>query len=197
MEAHTAAEAGAEARANPDLELAERHRYGDVTAFEELYQRHVTMVYNLCGRLARDLDEAEDLTQEIFLRIYRHLGRFDGRSSLKTWIYQVSLNYCRSRLSRRRFWPVSLTEHEGEGTQELVEERRGPEQLALAEDAGRRVRAALRELKPVFRDAVVLRDLEGLSYEEIAAVLRLPVGTVRSRIARGRENLRLALEKSS
>ena len=181
---------------NPDLELAERHRYGDEEAFGEVYQRFVGLVFNLAFRMSGRAEEAEDLTQEIFLRIYRHLGRFNGRSTLKTWVYRVALNHCRSKLGRKRYPTQPLAEeNEGEGIH-LVDERRGPEEKTLAHDAAATVSLALRQVKPSFREAVVLRDLEGLSYEEIADILDVRIGTVRSRIARGRDRLRAILEKN-
>lgn len=179
----------------PDLDLAERHRYGDLRAFDEVYARYSGMVFNLCFRMAGRREEAEDLTQEIFLRIHRHLGRFDGRSSLKTWVYRVTLNYCRSKLGRKKYPTAALAEESEEGGVHLVDGRRDPESRAMAESAARQVGEALRQLKPKFREAVVLRDIEGLSYEEIAEVLQVRIGTVRSRIARGRDRLRTVLEK--
>lgn len=155
------------------------------------------MVYNLAYRMEGTTDGAEDLTQEIFIRVFRFLGRFNGRSTLKTWIYRISLNHCRSRLARRR-WPMQpLAGDDGEERFDPVDEGRSPEEQALAYDAGRQVAAALKQLKPVFREAVVLRDIEGLSYEEIAEILRVRIGTVRSRIARGRDQLRVVLESSA
>ncbi len=179
---------------NPDLDLATRHRYGDPEAFEEVYQRFAQMVFNLTYRMSGTVEEAEDLAQEVFLRIHRHLGRFNGRSALKTWVYRVTLNHCRSKLGRKRYPTQPLAEeNNGEGAR-LVDESRSPEDLAVAHDTGHQVSLALRELKPVFREAVVLRDLQGLSYEEIAEILKVRIGTVRSRIARGRDRLRIVLE---
>ena len=182
---------------NPDLDLATRHRYGDPQAFEEVYGRFAQMVFNLAYRMSGTVEEAEDLTQEVFLRIHRHLGRFNGRSALKTWVYRVTLNHCRSKLGRKRYATQPLAEeNDGEGTR-LVDGGRSPEDLTLAQDTHRRVNLALRQLKPVFREAVVLRDLQGLSYDEIAEVLKVRIGTVRSRIARGRDRLRIILENTS
>lgn len=179
-----------------DLDLVDRHRYGDREAFEEIYHRYSTLVYNLALRMAGDPEQAADLTQEIFLRIYRHLGKFRGRSTLKTWVYRVALNHCRSRLARRRPAPQSLSGEDGEPERQIADPRRGPEELAMAEDEGRRVTEALARLPAPFREAVTLRDLEGLSYQEIAEILRVRIGTVRSRIARGRDRLRELLEPS-
>lgn len=173
-----------------DLDLVERHRYGDAQAFEEIYQRFGEMVYNLALRLSGDADEAADLSQEVFLRVFRHLAKFRGSSALKTWIYRVALNHCRSRLGRRR--PLLPLPDRVEDS--LVDPRRGPEERTLADDAGLQVERALARLTPVFREAVVLRDLEDLSYDEIAVVLGVRIGTVRSRIARGREQLREIME---
>ncbi len=182
---------------NPDLDLATRHRYGDPEAFEEVYQRFAQMVFNLTYRMSGTVEEAEDLAQEVFLRIHRHLGRFNGRSALKTWVYRVTLNHCRSKLGRKRYPTQPLAEeNDGEGAR-LVDESRSPEDLAVAHDTGHQVSLALRELKPVFREAVVLRDLQGLSYEEIAEILKVRIGTVRSRIARGRDRLRIVLENKT
>ena len=177
-----------------DLEIAERHRHGDAAAFDEIYSRFAEMVYNLTLRLTGDADEAADLSQEIFLRIYRHLGRFAGRSSLKTWIYRVALNHSRSRLGRRRLPTQSLTPAPGEPPTDVADARRGPQERAEAGDDAQRVGTALARLATPFREAVVLRDLEGLSYQEIAEVAGVPVGTVRSRIARARDQLRSMLE---
>lgn len=177
-----------------DVELVERHRCGDARAFNEVYARFEEMVYNLAFRLSGNYEEAADLTQEIFLRVYWHLGSFGGRSSLKTWIYRIAVNHCRDRLSRWRPLTQPLGEDPGEGEVVYADPARGPEELAMAADEGRRVAAGLARLAPAFREAVVLRDIEGLSYEEIADVLGVRIGTVRSRIARGRDHLRVLLE---
>lgn len=177
-----------------DLELAERHRYGDDRAFNEVYSRFEDMVYNLAYRLSGNREEAADLTQEIFLRVFRHLGSFGGRSTLKTWIFRIAVNHCRDRLSRWHPPTQPIGEEPGDGVAVYPDPSRGPEELAVAADAKRRVEQALTCLPQVFREVVVLRDIEGLSYEEIAEVLTVRIGTVRSRIARGREQLRALLE---
>ncbi|HEX4965007.1 MAG TPA: sigma-70 family RNA polymerase sigma factor [Thermoanaerobaculia bacterium] len=178
-----------------DVELVERHRCGDLQAFDEVYGRFGEMVYNLSLRLSGNREEAADLTQEVFLRIYRHLGSFAGRSTLKTWVFRIAINHCRDRLSRHVPPMQSIDGDPETGSVAITDPARGPEELAVAADEGRRVMMGLAQLPPVFREAVVLRDLEGLSYEEIAEVLGVRVGTVRSRIARGRDHLRLHLEK--
>jgi RNA polymerase sigma-70 factor (ECF subfamily) len=171
-----------------DRALVERHRAGDRSAFDDFYREHSELVFNLTYRQCGDRDLACDLSQEIFLKIFKSLGRFRCRSSLKTWTYRVCLNHCRSRLGRRRPFS-SLTREDGDQT-ELVETRSGPEELAVANDQAALLARALPQLDSQFREAVILRDLEDLSYQEVAEVLKVPIGTVRSRIARGREQLR-------
>jgi RNA polymerase sigma-70 factor (ECF subfamily) len=175
-----------------DSSLADRHRIGDETAFRELYDRFSPMVYNLCLRMAGDPSRAQDLSQEVFLRVFKGLPRYRGGSSLKTWIYSIALNHCRGRLGRRG---IELLDWDEENwSHGPVDPARGPEEDLLARDGERRIAAVLLTLPVRFREAVILRDLEGLSYEEIASVLRVRTGTVRSRIARGRERLRVLLE---
>ncbi len=176
--------------------LAERHRVGDPAAFEEIYRAYEEMVFNLALRLSGDRERAADLSQEIFLRVYRHLGSFRGHSSLKTWIYRVAINHCRSRLARRRP-PSQPGRDDEERLARLADPRRSPEERVVASDRARRVERALTGLPRPFREAVVLRDLEGLAYDEIAEVLGTRLGTVRSRIARGRGMLRAALEEEN
>jgi RNA polymerase sigma-70 factor (ECF subfamily) len=178
--------------AGRDHDLADRHRYGDESAFRELYDRFSPMVYNLCLRLCGDPARAQDLSQEVFLRVFKGLPRYRGNSSLKTWIYSIALNHCRGRMGRRT---LELERWDDERFDRgPADPGASPEEALLARDGERRVAAALLRLPVRFREAVVLRDLEGLSYEEIAAVLRVRTGTVRSRIARGRDRLRVALE---
>jgi RNA polymerase sigma-70 factor (ECF subfamily) len=174
-------------------DLALRHRYGDPAAFDEVYQRFAEMVYGLALRMSGDREEAADMSQEVFLRVYRHLGRFRGRSSLKTWIYRITINCCRSALRKRsrRYLEGPL-----DNMEELADQRTGPEERTLGHDLGRRLAEAVGELPVVFREAVLLRDVQGLSYGEIGEVLGVRIGTVRSRIARGRERLRALMEES-
>jgi RNA polymerase sigma-70 factor (ECF subfamily) len=177
-----------------ERDLPRRHRYGDEAAFEELYREFAPMVYNLTLRMSGNPTVAEDLSQEVFLRIHRGLGRFRGRSTLKTWVYRISLNHCRSKLGRRRIETESLVTEEG-ATVQVADPARSPEDRAVAAERRRRVTRALLEVDAVFREALVLRDLEGLSYREIGQVLGARPGTVRSRISRGRRQLREVLER--
>src|SRR6185436_16322706 len=140
-----------------DLDLVERHRYGDDRAFNEVYDRFEEMVYNLAYRLSGNREEAADLTQEIFLHVFRHLGTFGGRSTLKTWIFRIAVNHCRDRLSRWHPPTQPFGDEVGEGGAIYADPARGPEELAVAADEKRRVEQALTRLPQVFREVVILR----------------------------------------
>jgi len=166
--------------------------------FEQLVREHRDLVHNLGYRLLGDAAAAEDLTQEVFLRVYKGLKRFRGDSSHKTWIYRITLNTASNlrkswaRRARRRHVPLHEPAAEGALAPEesLATESADPERIAASSQIGRRVQDALDEMPVEFREAVVLRDVEGLSYLEIAEVLQVSIGTVKSRIARGRALLR-------
>jgi RNA polymerase sigma-70 factor (ECF subfamily) len=171
-----------------DDQLVTAARQGDRAATDALLRRHYPRLRALCGRLTGDPSDADDACQEALVALVRGLPRFDGRSSFATWAYRVTTNTCLDELRRRRRRP--LLRPPDEDAQPSID---GPP--AAGTDVADRVaarldlHAALAELAPEFRAAVVLRDLCQLSYDEIAHVLDVPVGTVRSRIARGRATL--------
>ena len=154
------------------------------------------MVFNLALRMTSNREDAAELTQEVFLRVYRHLDRFRGGSTLKTWVFRIALNCCRSRHRRRRLLFWEPRSEEDNVLDRIVDPKPTPERDALNHSLGREVGEALAGVPPAFREAVVLRDIYGLTYSEISSVLEVRIGTVRSRIARGRERLRRALEES-
>ena len=184
----------------PDQALVERCRQGDPTAFARLVALHESMVFNLAARLIGDAEEAKDVAQDVFLQVYRTLGRFEGRSSLKTWIYRIVVNQChnRHRWWRRRKKDCSrpLDELTPADQARLVAGDRGPaspyEELRRRERSGR-VQAALSSVSFDHRAILLLREVEELSCEAIAATLGIPEGTVKSRLARAREALRVRL----
>lgn len=193
----------AELGASPGESLVLRLKERDEAAFEEVFSLHKDMVYSLANRLLADKSEAFDVTQEVFLTLFKQIRRFRGECSLKTWLYRVTLNQAanRNRWWRRRFRGrnrlVSITR--GLDDEEFVFEpvSREPtvDQHLLSSEAREAITEALAALPFEQRAAVVFRDVEQLSYEEIAAVVGVSVGTVKSRISRGRDKLRLALEK--
>jgi RNA polymerase sigma-70 factor (ECF subfamily) len=168
-------------------------------AYEILLQRYQQPVYNLVYRLMNDPSDASDIVQEVFLKVFKNIGSFRGNSSLKTWIYRIAVNEAynhRRWFSRHQRREVALGPEEGLRTyaDSLADTSRTPFDQAADHETFALVEAALEKLNPKFRAVVVLRDIEDLSYEEIAAVLDVSIGTVKSRILRGREALRKILE---
>lgn len=178
--------------------LVEQCLRGDTLAFARLVALHEAMVVNLALRLLGDREDARDLAQDVFLQVYRTLGRFEGRSSLKTWIYRITVNQCRNRQRwwrrrrRERSLPLESLRHADEARLAQPDGAAPFRELERREVA-RRVQRALLTISFEHRSVLVLREVEGLSCEEIAATLGLPEGTVKSRLARARDGLRRAL----
>ena len=172
---------------------------GEESAYEELIIQYQQPVYNLVCRLMNDSGDALDVVQEVFLKIFRNIRAFRSNSSLKTWIYRIAVNEAynhRRWFSRHQRWEIAIARQDSLPSYEenLQDTGRSPFELAADHETRALVEKALAKLNPKFRAAVVLRDIEDLSYEEIAAVLEISLGTVKSRILRGREALRNILE---
>lgn len=188
---------------SPDeAELTTELRSGSEAAFDWLVTHYHAPVYGLVAGMLNDSSEAADVTQEVFLKAFRGIRRFRQGSSLKTWLYRIAV---RETLNHRRwFWrhlrqQSSLDSFWGESREDgvrldFVDPGSSPYDLFVSTEVQQAVRQALAGVAEVFRTAVILRDLEGLSYEEVAEVLDVSVGTVKSRILRGRRALRLALD---
>lgn len=194
-----------EVRSTADDQFLERLRRGEAAAFERLVAEHSGDVYALLYRLTSDAEEARDLTQETFLRAFQSISRFRGDANLKTWIYRIAVNQARNRWRwwrrRKRDVTVSLDATDERDKQPLGATLRNndavdPEQETLAHEREGQLREALLGLRQSYREAVILRDVEGFSYEEIADTLEISIGTVKSRISRGRLELRRKLEGS-
>ncbi|MDQ1560332.1 MAG: polymerase sigma-70 factor, subfamily [Pyrinomonadaceae bacterium] len=203
---HPAAVAdSAEARPSAETQFIDRLRAGDAAAFERLVAERSGDIYALLYRLTEDPEEARDLTQETFLQAFRSIAHFRGDADLRTWLYRIAVNQARNRWRwwrrRRRGSTVSLDAtdetHELPLATRLVDEHApDPEARTLSHEREEILLAAVRQLARPYREAVVLRDVEGLSYEEVAAALDISVGTVKSRLSRGRTELRRKLEGS-
>ncbi|MBY0502518.1 MAG: sigma-70 family RNA polymerase sigma factor [Bryobacteraceae bacterium] len=182
-----------------DALLIERLRANEEMAYEELIQRFEHPVYNLVYRLLNDPSESADVVQEVFLKVFRKVDGFRGDCSLKTWIYRIAVHesYNQRRWFRRHRQQETALESGDEQTLSYMDvipdAGPSPFQMTLDHETRERIEAALQEVKPVFRAAVILRDIEELSYEEIASILDTNLGTVKSRILRGREAVRKQL----
>lgn len=179
--------------------LVEALRRGDEAAYELLILRYEQPIYSLVCRLVDDSADAADVVQEIFLKVFRKVDAFRGDSSLKTWVYRIAVNEARNQrrwFGRHRRKEVTLDPEPGEtqGYSDWIEDPgRSPYELTLDHETQVLIEEALKEINPSFRAALVLREIEGLSYEEIAEILEISLGTVKSRILRGREALRKSL----
>jgi len=180
-------------------ELVTELQAGSDSAFDYLVTYYHSSVFNLVYGILSDRADAADVTQEVFLHVFRGIRGFRGGSSLKTWLYRISV---RQALNHRRWcWrhhrmqtSIDTEDSEHNAVLELKDEEATPYEQCAAHETQITVRRALASVGPVFRSAVILRDLEGLSYEEIAEVLEVSVGTVKSRIMRGRRILKEILD---
>lgn len=180
------------------VSLAKR---GDMASFEQLVLAHEKMVYNIALRMFANSEDAKDVSQEVFLKVYRNLQRFNERASFSTWVYRITVNACIDEMRRRKGKPgVSLEQEmqneEGAWALQVADERETPEQALLRREKQREVLLALEKLSPEHKAVVILRDIRGLSYEEISELLEMPLGTVKSRICRARGQLKEEILKN-
>jgi len=177
---------------NVDQLLVERAQRGDKQAFGLLVEKYQRKLARLISRLVRDPGEVEDVTQEAFIKAYRALPSFRGDSAFYTWLYRIGINTAKNYLvamGRRAPTSTEVEAEEAEGYDggELLREISTPESLLLTKEIAGTVNQAIEALPEELRSAIQLRELEGMSYEEIAKLMDCPVGTVRSRIFRARE----------
>jgi RNA polymerase sigma-70 factor (ECF subfamily) len=188
-----------------DQQLVERVQRGDKRAFELLVAKYQRKIFRLLSRLIRDPAEIEDVAQEAFIKAYRALPNFRGESAFYTWLYRIAINTAKNHLvAQGRRAPTStdaeIEDAESFESAETLRSEDTPERLLLSRQVAEAVNRAIDRLPEDLRTAIVLRELEGLSYEEIATSMNCPIGTVRSRIFRAREavanELRPILETS-
>ncbi|MBL8934873.1 MAG: sigma-70 family RNA polymerase sigma factor, partial [Archangium sp.] len=176
-----------------DRVLLSKLRRNDPSAFETLVRLHQDRVYDFCVRMLNDREEAFDLTQEIFLSIHQNVDKFRADAKLTTWIFRISRNHCLNRLKYLKRRGRGRSEEFGEVNEKAISESMGgssqPDDLVVKNRERQLVHQAIEELDEEQRSLVVLRDVEGLSYDEIMEITELPEGTVKSRLHRAREKL--------
>ncbi|MGC9316958.1 MAG: RNA polymerase sigma factor [Armatimonadota bacterium] len=175
-------------------ELIRAARAGDDEAFDLLVEAHYRSVYNTAYRMLGRPSAASDATQTTFLRVYEALDSFRGDASLSTWLYRITMNVCLDELRRRKNEPLSLTDEDDDGEpagqRDLPDEAAEPAQTAEQRELQKLVHEAIARLPEDLRTVIVLYDIRGLSYREIAEVLEIPLGTVKSRLNRARGALK-------
>ena len=182
---------------NPDIDapLIERVKQGDARAFEMLVVKYQRRIERLIGRMVRDVDIVPDIAQETFIRAYRALPQFRGESAFYTWLYRIAVNTAKKALMELKRDPLvtesALASRDEDDETSRVENELSsgetPESILASRQVATTVNAAIEALSDDLRQAITLREIEGLSYEEIAEVMNCPIGTVRSRIFRARE----------
>ncbi len=175
--------------------LLERAKSGDIAAFEQLIESYQKKIFNIALRMLGNYDDAGDLTQEVLIRIYKSIKSFKEQSSFSTWIYRITTNVCLDEIRKRKNRKViSLDEEikldDGDMKRQIESDEPSPEETAETEDLKKIVNEAIANLNEEHRIVIILRDIQGLSYEEIAEALNCPEGTVKSRINRARQALK-------
>ena len=183
-----------------DKVLVARCKEGDRDAFRILVQKYERRIYGIVVGMIRDREEAWDLTQEVFVKVYRHLGSFEGNSSLYTWMYRITVNLCIDHIRKRKNAVLEYDDarnHDGPvGLDSPVGKPADtPPQRLLREELVGKVNLALEKLSPKHKQIIILREVEGLAYQEIADVLGISIGTVMSRLFHARKNMQRVLEK--
>lgn len=183
-----------------DRILLEKAKSGDINAFEKLVEAYQKKIYNICLRMIGNADDAYDLAQEVLIRIYKSINGFKEQSSLSTWVYRITTNVCLDEIRKRKLKrTVSLDQDirldDSEIKREIVSDDPPPDELAEKKEIKKTVASAINMLNEEHRTVIVLRDIQGFSYEEIAKITNCPEGTVKSRINRARQALKIILEK--
>jgi RNA polymerase sigma-70 factor, ECF subfamily len=174
-----------------EAEAIERARRGDESAFQALYDRHKRRVYSLCLRMTANTAEAEDLTQEAFLQLYRKIGTFRGESAFSTWLHRLSVNVVLMHLRKKNLQVVSLEETTQVGEEDTPKKDFGAEDLSLAGSIDRlQLQRAVDNLPPGYRTIFVLHDIEGYEHNEIAGIVGCSIGNSKSQLHKARMKLR-------
>lgn len=177
--------------------LLRRAQKGDTAAFEELLSTQENRMYAIALRMMGNREDAQDCAQDAMLRIYRAMGSFKGQSSLSTWIYRITMNACLDELRRRKVRKAASLDSLVDEGWTPVDGGDTPEEHGLRYEKQAALNAAIQSLPDDMRAAIILRDIKGYSYDEVADILDANVGTIKSRISRGRERLREILSKQS
>jgi RNA polymerase sigma-70 factor (ECF subfamily) len=179
-------------QASSDLELARAAAAGDATAFERLYEQHNKRVYSLCFRMLGDASQAEDLTQEVFLQVFKKIGSFRGDSAFTTWLHRLTVNQVLMHF-RKRGVKLEHTSDEGDFTNVVETPLQSTRRISMVDRLA--LEKAISELPPGYRTVFVLHDVQGYEHEEISGLLDVSIGTSKSQLHKARMRLRELLTK--
>ena len=177
-----------------DFTLAQSASKGNMVAFEELYQRHHRRVYSICLRMLQNTSEAEDLTQDVFIQLYRKIGSFRGDSAFTTWLHRMTVNQVLMHF-RKRTVKFEKTTEEGETPVQIVSGTENPFKMRIVDKIA--IENAIEQLPPGYKKVFVLHDVEGFEHEEVARILGCSVGTSKSQLHKARLKLRKLLGKKA
>lgn len=180
------------------MELVERCQTGDSAAFDDLVRRYQRYVFNLIYQHLGSTDDLEDIAQEVFIRIFKFIKRFRREASLESWIYKIVLNYCRTFARRRKNWLRMFYENTFHGQEDndfeimntIPDLNANPADNIEQIQATSNIKSAIDDLPEIYREILIMREINELSYEEIASILDISIGTVKSRISRARDLVR-------
>ncbi len=181
-----------------DEELVEDVKKGNIDAFEDIVKKYENKVYGIVFHMMKNQNEVEDLAQEVFLKVYKNLDRFKGDSSLYTWIYKITVNLCLDELKKRKniiYLDEKISVEEGEIDKELPSNERSQEELYEDKELKENLHRCINKLPDKQKMMIVLRDIKGFSYDEIAKITNNKIGTVKSQINRARLKLKELLDK--
>lgn len=182
-----------------EITLIKRSQMGDIDAFEALISDNTRFVYNIALKMLKNKEDAEDISQEALIKVYKNIDSFNMESSFRTWMYRIVVNTCLDHMRKNKVTVLSIdkpiiTEH-NEFQVEIEDNSFSPEELFERKENQKLIIHALNQLDDSFKTAIILRDINDFSYEEIAEILTCNLGTVKSRISRGRQKLREIIEK--
>jgi RNA polymerase sigma-70 factor (ECF subfamily) len=183
-----------ETTSQSDYGLAQAAAAGDMQAFDELYQRHSRRVYSLCLRMTGNVSEAEDLTQEVFIQLFRKIGSFRGESAFTTWLHRLTVNQVLMHF-RKRSVKLEQTTDEGDTPVQIVRGTENPNAMPVVDRIA--LDKAIKQLPPGYRTVFILHDIEGHEHEEIARMLGCSVGTSKSQLHKARMKLRVLLRQQN
>ena len=182
-----------------DIEIVEKVLKGDIEAFSELIDKYEKMVYNLAYRVFNNTSDAEDITQEVFIKVYKNIYKCEGKQSIKTWIYTVAYNTCIDEIRKRKgknniSLDMDLEGEEDNFSLEIASNEPTPENVLIQKEGLLEIEQAINSLNEINKSLIFLRDIKGFSYNEISEIMGLNIGTVKSRLNRARNALKNILK---